>query len=809
MARHELGDPLIGVLVHEQHAEAIVRLPLERPEQRLELRSAVDGRDDEIEGRKLRGGHAPYASAVKTAGTPLVSVLLAVHDDAHFASTAIESILRQTLTELELVVIDDASSDSTPQLLADLSDPRVVTLRNDEQLGLAGSLNRGLEHARGRYVARLDADDVALPDRLERQLARIEGEPGVAIVGTAVVDLGASSRPSRVHRLPGGARAVRWHALFGAPFFHPTVLVSRALLDDHGLRYERAYLESEDYDLWTRLLAFADGDNLADPLVLKRVHPGQATIRRGGLQSRFQREIALRQIAHVAPELAPADAELAWRLGSGAALSGSDMSRAADALIALLAAFERRHGADRAVRTAAARRLARVGLVRRALRLAPDLPLRIAADRATRPVREHATRRRAGAWLASFAGTVPSQGQSLRGDSPSRGQSPGPGSEPVRVTVVSPEPTPYRSPLFDRIAERSDLALTVVYASSTVARRTWSVEPRHRAVLLRGARVPGLRRIVRHDYPLTPGIGRALRESQPQVVVVSGWSTFAAQVAPTWCRAHGIPYVLLVESHDLGPRAKWRRLVKSAVVPRIVRGAASVLVVGALARESVVGRGAAEERVRVFANTIDVDAWVDRAEDLAERRTEFRSALGAGSDDVLVLSVARLAPEKGHDQLVRAVAQARDPRLLLVLAGTGPEDRSLTRLAQNLGVRLVLAGDLSAERVAEAYVAADAFALLSSHEPWGVAVNEAAASALPLVLSDRVGAARDLLRDSENGYLVPAGDVDAAAAALARLAGDQALRREAGARSLAIVREWGYEPSAESFVAAVREAAER
>ena len=146
---------------------------------------------------------------------------------------------------------------------------------------------------------------------------------------------------------------------------------------------------------------------------------------------------------------------------------------------------------------------------------------------------------------------------------------------------------------------------------------------------------------------------------------------------------------------------------------------------------------------------------------------------------------------------------------MVVLAGAGPQDRSLRRLAQNLGVRLVLPGDLSAERVAEAYVAADVFALLSLHEPWGVVVNEAAASGLPLVLSDRVGAARDLLRDGENGYLLPCGDADAAAAALARLAGDTALRRAAGARSLAIVRDWGYEPSVESFVAAVREAAER
>ena len=113
-------------------------------------------------------------------------------------------------------------------------------------------------------------------------------------------------------------------------------------------------------------------------------------------------------------------------------------------------------------------------------------------------------------------------------------------------------------------------------------------------------------------------------------------------------------------------------------------------------------------------------------------------------------------------------------------------------------------GELDEHRLAEAYVAADVFALLSTHEPWGVVVNEAAASGLPLVLSDRVGAARDLLRDGENGLLVPADDPETAAAALGSLL-DADRRRRAGERSRELVREWGYGPSVEAFVAAVRE----
>ncbi|HXG75403.1 MAG TPA: glycosyltransferase family 4 protein, partial [Gaiellaceae bacterium] len=375
----------------------------------------------------------------------------------------------------------------------------------------------------------------------------------------------------------------------------------------------------------------------------------------------------------------------------------------------------------------------------------------------------------------------------------------------VRVAAVFPEPTPYRAPLLDRVAARPEIELSVIYAADTVADRTWEVAPRHEARVLRGLRVPGARALVHHDYPLTPGVVPALARLRPEVVVVSGWSTFAAQAAIAWCRARGVPYVLVVESHDEGPRPGWRRRVKGAVVPRVVRGAAGVLVTGTLARRSMVARGAAPERVRVFANTIDVEAFARHAAGLASRRKELRAAFGVHEDEVAVLCVARLVPEKGLGTLLRAVAEAGSGLSLLV-AGDGPERAALERRAEELGVRLRLAGDLPWERIAEAYAAADVFALLSEREPWGVVVNEAAACGLPLVLSDRVGAAHDLLRDGENGFLVPAGDVASAAEALRRLAADEALRARLGARSRELVAGWGYEPSVQAFVEAVQEA---
>ena len=275
---------------------------------------------------------------------PLVSVLMSVHNDARFVAEAVQSVLGQTFTDLELIAVDDASTDATPEVLGRVEDERLRVLRNDERSGLAASLNRGMDASEAPYLARLDSDDVARPDRLERQLARIRADPRVAVVGSAVRDVDEHGVAGAVHRSPNGPRGVRWLSLFSSPFFHPSVLVDRERLGD--LRYDTSYLESEDYDLWTRLLREAEGANLDEPLVLKRVHAAQASQRRGDLQQSFQRRVALREIGRVAPDV---DAERAWRVG--ARRRGGSRRE----FVRLLRAFERTHGADRAVRSAALR----------------------------------------------------------------------------------------------------------------------------------------------------------------------------------------------------------------------------------------------------------------------------------------------------------------------------------------------------------------------------------------------------------------------------------------------------------------------
>jgi glycosyltransferase involved in cell wall biosynthesis len=208
--------------------------------------------------------------------------------------------------------------------------------------------------------------------------------------------------------------------------------------------------------------------------------------------------------------------------------------------------------------------------------------------------------------------------------------------------------------------------------------------------------------------------------------------------------------------------------------------------------------------VTTFPITVDVDTVGARVDELRMRRDAIRAELGIPAEAIVVVTAGRLIAFKAVDELLAAVART-DAHLLVV--GTGPLEEQLRAQATTARVPATFAGWRTGDALLETYAAGDVFALLSRRETWGAVVVEAAAAGLPLVLSDRVGAAEDLLVPGENGYLVPSGDVAAQADALARLVGDAALRERFGRRSREIARPFGYAPTADAFVEAVRRAA--
>lgn len=247
------------------------------------------------------------------AGAPRVTVLLPVYDAERFLAEAVESILAQSFRDFELLAIDDGSRDGSAALLDTFArrDARVRVVRRPHA-GLIATLNAGLELARAEWIARMDADDVALPRRLELQLARCEREPGLVCLGGAYEVIDASGRRIDAVQPVRDSQAIEAALLAGvSAICHPTAMYRRSRVIEAGAYASTAEL-AEDYDLWLRLAERGRLANLAEPILRLRHHECSASERRQALQLAQTRRI--RAEARQRRGLAPLDTPLVpWR----------------------------------------------------------------------------------------------------------------------------------------------------------------------------------------------------------------------------------------------------------------------------------------------------------------------------------------------------------------------------------------------------------------------------------------------------------------------------------------------------------------
>ncbi|MBF9046476.1 glycosyltransferase [Rhodobacterales bacterium LSUCC0031] len=207
---------------------------------------------------------------------PKISVILPIYNAQSFIADAVKSVLTQSEKDFELILIDDASSDDTPRILARMTDPRVNIVRHEENLGLVASLNEGLHLSRGRFIARMDHDDIAMPDRFAQQLAFLEVNHSVGVVGTGYQLINGEGKLGPRYRPPVTHEEISWAMSFVCPLAHPTVVARRELLIACG-GYSDAAAYAEDYDLWERLSRKVKFANLPDPLLLLRKHKENMT----------------------------------------------------------------------------------------------------------------------------------------------------------------------------------------------------------------------------------------------------------------------------------------------------------------------------------------------------------------------------------------------------------------------------------------------------------------------------------------------------------------------------------------------------
>jgi glycosyltransferase involved in cell wall biosynthesis len=343
----------------------------------------------------------------------------------------------------------------------------------------------------------------------------------------------------------------------------------------------------------------------------------------------------------------------------------------------------------------------------------------------------------------------------------------------MRVAILPPTPTPYREPLFCELAERHEI--TVIYQSAhepgwDVPEEWFPANHRYPALHLRSWQ---RRRAGRTPIVWPRGLRRALARAAPDCVIA--WEYGPASLrARRWCRQHRRRFVIFTECTPqidrLLPVAQLR------LHRRLARRADGLIVASSQARDRLRAFGVPDERIHLGIQSAD----------LAPFRTAVRRR--AEGTPLTVLTVGRLVPDKNLSALIeafdRAGLEAEDATLEVI--GTGFLDAELNEQARRLGVSVRFRGHLPPAELPRAFADAHIYALVSTYEPFGVVVREAAASGLPIICSRVAGAAGDAAVDGLNALLIDPHDVEQIASALRRLVDDPALRERLGSESRAI-----------------------
>lgn len=395
------------------------------------------------------------------------------------------------------------------------------------------------------------------------------------------------------------------------------------------------------------------------------------------------------------------------------------------------------------------------------------------------------------------------------------------GGAAVRVAHLVSHPVQYYAPLYRELAARGEIDLTVYFYSAATVREFYD---------------PGFGRTVRWDTALLDGYRARFCPSAAQARVGAGWrrrpnwdivrEVAAGGYEVVWLHGYNHPTSLLAAAAArmagatllirddqtlLHPRPWWKRAAKTAVL-RALFSQAIGLYVGAQNRRYLAHYGIPPHRLVAAPHCVDNRTFQARAAALRPQRRAVRAAFGVTDDAPVVLFSGKLIEKKQPLLLVEAYARVRRERpCWLLLAGDGAERAAIAELVERRRLSgVILAGFLNQSELPAAYAAADLLVLPSAwDETWGLVVNEALNFALPVVVSDKVGCAEDLVRPGWNGFVVRPGDVDALAQAIGVLVAEPAARTELGARGRGLVDAYSVERCADGIVEACRRARRR
>ncbi|MBO6186449.1 MAG: glycosyltransferase [Chryseobacterium sp.] len=230
---------------------------------------------------------------------PFISVLMPIYNGEKYLKESIDSILGQTYENFELLFINDASTDASENIILSYHDSRIVYVKNEQNLGLIKTLNKGLDLAKGEFIARMDQDDIALPTRFQKQIDIFHKNPEIGVCGTWFTSFGESIQEKTLHH-PVDSEAIKISLLGRSSLGHPTVMLRKAAIEN--LRYDENYQSAEDYEFWVSLSRVTRLYNIPESLLRYRVHHTNISVVENSLQSQTAKKIIGDQLNYLGLE---------------------------------------------------------------------------------------------------------------------------------------------------------------------------------------------------------------------------------------------------------------------------------------------------------------------------------------------------------------------------------------------------------------------------------------------------------------------------------------------------------------------------
>jgi len=224
-----------------------------------------------------------------------VSIIMSVCNAGPFLRPAVDSLLRQTLTDWEMLVVDDCSEDASVSILLSYADSRIRLMRNSRRMGPAVSRNRALQQAQGEYIAIMDADDIAYPQRFEKQVTFLATHPDIDILGSYADAIDEKGEKLYDIKPPTSAAELRTRLLFESAMVHSSAMFRASAMRLFRLHYDEYYLYAQDFELFSRASRFVNLANYPEKLVAYRVSPNAISSRQRNLQSRYALEVIFKQ----------------------------------------------------------------------------------------------------------------------------------------------------------------------------------------------------------------------------------------------------------------------------------------------------------------------------------------------------------------------------------------------------------------------------------------------------------------------------------------------------------------------------------